>query len=145
MARVIFSPTTTPMLPPMNAYSIAATTTGESVEPARRDDHGVLEAGGGDRLLEPLAIRLGVGELQRIVREQVREVLGELALVEQRLEPVGGADAEVMRALRADLQVLLEILVVDQLRAARTLDPQPLGHPARLLGGGGSDRVSGFS
>ena len=26
MARVIFSPTTTPMLPPMNAYSIAATT-----------------------------------------------------------------------------------------------------------------------
>ena len=27
MARVIFSPTTTPMLPPMNVYSIAATTT----------------------------------------------------------------------------------------------------------------------
>ena len=27
MARVIFSPTTTPMLPPMNEYSIAATTT----------------------------------------------------------------------------------------------------------------------
>ena len=26
MARVIFSPTTTPMLPPMNSYSIAATT-----------------------------------------------------------------------------------------------------------------------
>ena len=29
-ARVIFSPTTTPMLPPMNEYSIAATTTGTS-------------------------------------------------------------------------------------------------------------------
>ncbi len=27
-ARVIFSPTTTPMLPPMKAYSIAAITTG---------------------------------------------------------------------------------------------------------------------
>ena len=26
IARVIFSPTTTPMLPPMNEYSIAATT-----------------------------------------------------------------------------------------------------------------------
>ena len=35
MARVIFSPTTTPMLPPMNVYSIAATTTSR---PSSRPD-----------------------------------------------------------------------------------------------------------
>ena len=38
-----------------------------------------------------------------------------------------------MRALGADVQVGGEILVVDDLRAAGTLDPEPFGHAARLL------------
>ena len=36
------------------------------------------------------------------------------------------------------LQVGGEILVVDDLRAAGTLDPQALGHPARLCLAGGA-------
>ena len=35
IARVIFSPTTTPMLPPMKPYSIAATTRLDAVDLAR--------------------------------------------------------------------------------------------------------------
>ena len=42
MARVIFSPTTTPMLPPMNPYSIAATEQRRPFE---------LPGGGDDRVL----------------------------------------------------------------------------------------------
>jgi hypothetical protein len=64
MARVIFSPTTTPMLPPMNVYSIAATEVSMPFDPARRADDRVLHAGGGDRGVEPLAVRLGVDEFE---------------------------------------------------------------------------------
>ena len=43
-----------------------------------------------------------------------------------------GVDAEVVRAFRTDVQVGGEILVVDDLRAAGTLDPESFGHPAGL-------------
>ena len=46
------------------------------------------------------------------------------------LSALDGADTEVMRALGADVEGRLEILVVDQLRAARTLDPEALRHAA---------------
>src|SRR5262249_16637174 len=53
--------------------------------------------------------------------------------VEEQAEPFDGADAEVVPALRAHVDVCGEILVVDRLLAAGTLDPQPFGHAARLL------------
>src|SRR6185436_16968476 len=84
---------------------------------------------------QAVAVRLGVGELQRVVRGEVAEMLGPLAIIEQRAQPIRGADAEMMRALGADLLALVEILVVDDLRAAGTLDHQALGNPARLLAG----------
>ena len=71
-------------------------------------------------------------KLERVGRDEIAVVLGPLA-VEQHPQPLGGADPEVVRALRADVQVGREILVVDDLRAAGTLDPQPFGHPARLF------------
>ena len=52
MARVIFSPTTTPMLPPMNAYSIAATIGSDAVDGAGRRHDRVLQPGGLDARLE---------------------------------------------------------------------------------------------
>ena len=45
-------------------------------------------------------------------------------------QALGRGQPEVMRALRADAEAGREILVVDDLRARRTLDPQPFGHPA---------------
>ena len=52
MPRVIFSPTTTPMLPPMKPYSIAATIASyPSMRPLRDDDR-VLHAGRLDARLQ---------------------------------------------------------------------------------------------
>ena len=56
------------------------------------------------------------------------------SIVEQHPQPFGGAHPEVVRALGADVQVRRQVLVVDNLRAAGTLDHQPLGNPAGLLG-----------
>ena len=106
----------------------------DAVDAADADDHRVLLAGGllGGR--QPRLVRLGVGELQRVVRGQVRRDLLPLLVVEQRLQPLGGAQPEVVRALAADVQVLDEILGVDDGVALRTLHPQAFGHPAGLLG-----------
>src|SRR5690349_14083517 len=68
-------------------------------------------------------------------------MLRPLTLVEQVAKPLGGGDSEVVRALGTDAEVLFEVLVVDDLGASRALHPQALGNAARLLGGGGGDRL----
>ena len=54
--------------------------------------------------------------------------------IEQRAEPLGCGESEVMAALRADAQACGEILVVNHVTAGGTLDPQPFGHAALLIG-----------
>ena len=85
----------------------------QAVERAGADDDGVLQAGGLDAGLEPVPVRLGVGELERVDRPQAGVVLGPGAAVEQHLQPIGGRHAEVVVALRADLEDVDQILVVD--------------------------------
>ena len=106
IARVIFSPTTTPMLPPMNAYSIAATTRLDAVDPPVAVMTASFRPVAAMRGVEPLAVRLGVGELQRIGRREARRRAPPTLAVEQRPQPLGGADAEVMRALGQTLRLL---------------------------------------
>ena len=106
MPRTIFSPTTTPIEPPMKLYSIDATTASTPLMLADADDHRVLLPGRFLRRGQARLVGLGVGELQRIVRGQVGRHLLPPLIVEQRLQPLGGAEAEVMRALAADVQVL---------------------------------------
>ena len=65
MARVIFSPTTTPMLPPMNDIHRGHDDVPSADLPGGRDDR-VEHAGRGDGRLEALLIRLGVGEPQGV-------------------------------------------------------------------------------
>jgi hypothetical protein len=114
------------------------------VELAGAHDDRILEARARDALLETLAIGFGVGELQGIDRDQVREVLGVVASIEERFEPLRRAHPEMVGALRADIQVFLEILLVDELRAARALDPEALGDPAWLFGGRRRDWLPGL-
>ena len=116
----------------------------ESVEPSGRHDHRVLEPGGLTRLAQSIAVGLGVDELQRIGRCQVRIVLFVSTVIEERGESFGGADPEVMGALGADVQAGFEVLVVDQLGAARTLDPEPLGDTAWFFGRLRGDRLPGL-
>ncbi len=134
MARVIASPTTTPMLPPMKPYSIAAATARRpSMKPMAETiaSRCPVEAPARD---EARLVRLRVGELQRVERSEVAVVLLELTVVEERPQPLVRREAEMVRALRTDLQIRREILVVDRLRATRTLYPQAFGNLARLVG-----------
>ena len=94
--------------------------------------------GGRDGGVEPLAVRLGVGELQRIGRPQVRC----RAPSQSPSNSIRSRSAAPIRKWCAHfgqtLSVADEVLVVDDLAARRALDPQPLGHPARLSSPGGS-------
>ena len=66
------------------------------------------------------------------------------AVVEERLQALGGADPEVVRALGTDVEAGLEVLVVDQLGAAGTLDPEALGDSAGFFGRGRRDWLPGL-
>ena len=84
-----------------------------------------------------ILVRLGVGERERIVRAAGSGAsLFPALVVEQRLQPGGRVNPEVMPAFVADVKVLDEILRVDDGVALRTLLPQPLGHAAGFLGPG---------
>src|SRR5688572_5682732 len=71
--------------------------------------------------------------MKRVVGCQIREVFRPRA-VEEGAEALRSGDPEVMRAFGADADILLKVLVVDELRAIGTLDPEPLGHTARFFG-----------
>jgi hypothetical protein len=66
------------------------------------------------------------------------------ALIKERLQALGGTDAEVVGALRADVETDLEVLVVDQLRASRSLVPEALRNPARFFGRGRCNSLPRF-
>ena len=66
------------------------------------------------RLLDPLRVRLGVREAERVERLEVAAQILEAALVQQLLEARRHRDAEVVVALRADAEIALQALVVDE-------------------------------
>ena len=88
MARVIFSPTTTPMLPPMKPYSIAATTVGiPSMRPVA-DDHGVFQPW---PRCSPRAAPYGLVSVEPADRSTAdRRSCSTPVAVEQHLQPLGG-------------------------------------------------------
>src|SRR5690606_16718244 len=95
-----------------------------TADPSRRHQHSILVAGLALRLLQAIGVALGVAELERVDRN--RRQLGQvvLALVEQHAEPALGVETHVVPAVRADVQLLLQLAMEDHLRAARALMPQ---------------------
>ena len=71
IARVIFSPTTTPMLPPMKRYSITQTMTVRPLSLKLRANDGILESGSLLRLGQALLVRALVDEVKGVRRAQV--------------------------------------------------------------------------
>ena len=105
----------------------------DAVDAALSGDHRIVEAGGGDAGVEPLVIRLGIGELERVGGCQPAVEFLPLTVVEHP-QPLRGAQPEVVPAFRADTQASDEILVVDDLRAGGAFDPETFGYPALLVG-----------
>ncbi len=106
-----------------------------AVDLAASIDDGVVQPGVGNCLLQPSGIRLEVGELQGIGGNQVAVFGPELAVVKQVSEAGPGVDAEVALALGADIEVLVEVLLPDNLAALVALDPEALGFNALLARG----------
>ena len=79
------------------------------------------------RALETLGIRLEVNEFERIGGSKIVAECFVLAIVEQVRQAGAAIDAEVFATFRANVQVLLEILLPDNLPAAFTLHPQAFG------------------
>src|ERR1019366_8142500 len=116
----------------------------DAVDGAGGGDDRVLHAGRFYRRLEARFVRLGVDELQGIGGYEILVVLDPRAVVEQETQALGRADAVVVRAFRADVQVRREVLVVNDLRAARTLDPEAFRDPAGLRLRRRCDRFAGL-
>src|SRR5262249_29776046 len=75
---------------------------------------------------EPVLVAFAVAELQRIFRGNPGAELLGVARIEETLQPLAAADAHVMAALRAHIQVALELSTVEHRIAGGALDPQPL-------------------
>src|SRR6185312_17337344 len=71
-----------------------------------------------------------VPELERILGGDPRSDLLGRGRVEEPLEALAAADPHVMAALRAHIEIALELRPVEDRIARRTLDPQALGHRA---------------
>ena len=130
-ARLKRSPTTEPIEPPRNWNSNAQATTGSpcslpaSTTSASRSPVALL------RLRQAVLVALAVLELQRILRRHAGADLADRLRVEERAQPLARADAHVVAALGADVEIALELGAVQHRIAGRALDPQALGHRTR--------------
>ena len=103
----------------------------DALERAAHDDERVALA---DRLLrrgEAVAVALAVAEPERVLGRDVGADLDGAVRVEELRQPLARADAHVVRALRADLQVALDLRPVQHRIAGRALHPQAFGHGTR--------------
>ena len=104
---------------------------GQAFERAGEGDQRVAFAGGLLRRREPVAVTLAVAKLERILGRYVGADFHLLAFVEKAHQALTAADAHVMAALRADIEISLELGAIQHRVAGRTLDPQTLGHRTR--------------
>jgi hypothetical protein len=91
------------------------------------------------RLGQPLGIAARVLELERVERQHFRADLEAAVGVEQRVEARARAEALVVPALRAHVEVLLEVGAVEHGIARRAFGPQALGHRLLRAGAGALD------
>src|SRR6266513_3126140 len=116
----------------------------QAVQRAREHHQRIALAGRLLRLGEAVAVALAVAELERILRGDGGADLGRRTGIEEALEALARADAHVVTALGADIEVALELGAIEHRIAGRALDPQSLRDRARAplgLDTGGHDLV----
>jgi hypothetical protein len=103
----------------------------EPQQPPGQCDQCVALAGTLLRLCQAIAIAFAVPESEGILGfDPLADLLSRI-LVEEGQQPRARADAHVVAALRAHVEVALEFSAVQHGVAGRTLDPQTLGNVAR--------------
>ena len=125
-ARVIFSPTTDPIEPPMKRYSMTARDHRQALDLTFHHPHSLGRARRLLVLLQATLVGLGVPELQRIGRQIPVKSSLRLLFVEEELDPLWSRDSKVIAAFGTDLKVLDQLLGIDDLATAVTLHPQTL-------------------
>jgi len=98
-------------------------------------EHGLGQAGSAPGLFEPLLVGHRVHEVERVVGDDLGVQLLVLALVVEHREAQARADAEVVAAVRADVERLFQLSLVERRVALRALLEDALGLDATLLGG----------
>ena len=94
-------------------------------------EDGVVEAGLRLSLLEPLLIGLDVGEVERVGGAQAA-IHQLIARLEQHVDALTRADAEMVLAFGANVEVGQQIGLPDDRATGSALDPQTLGAHPRL-------------
>ena len=132
MLRVIFSPTTEPIEPPMKLYSIAESITGKPVDRSFDIHDGFQNADffGSDARLSLYG--LFALKFERIGGVQRCVMLGP-ARIHQEINAFVGRDFVVIAALRANLEIAFKILLPKRFLAAAALDPQAFSNDAPLV------------
>ena len=126
MARVIFSPTTHPMLPPMKRASMEQMFT---LRPASVPVAEIRASASEVAACMPSSrspIRFRIDEIERIGGAQVG-VESLVSAIEQQFQACGRIHADVRAAFRTHVPVGFQILLPDDLAAAFALEPQALG------------------
>jgi hypothetical protein len=105
----------------------AQTTPSDLIEPCSTTSASAL-AGRSLRLFQPFRILARILELQAVHRQHLGADLEAPFRIEQPVQARARADALVVAALRADIQVLFQVSAVEHRAAGRALGPQALGH-----------------
>ena len=116
----------------MKSNSNAASTTGHALHAALHHDDRIGLAGLLERRGEALRIFLLVLEFQAVDRHDLGADLEPALGIEQLLDALARRNARVVIALRADVEIVLEIGAIEHRLAGGALDPEALGH-GRLL------------
>ena len=93
------------------------------------DDCGLFEAGAGLLALDALGIGPAVIEAQGIERLEARDPLLERIGIEKLGDPLASREQEMVVALRANAEVLLDLLAEQRRLAAVAAHPDAFGHP----------------
>src|SRR5258708_40144293 len=90
-------------------------------------DDGIFQARVGLRALQARGVRLQVDKLQRVGGDEIAVENVVFVVVQKLSQSRAGVDAEMFVALRADVEIVFEVLLPDNLAAFVTLHPQALG------------------